>query len=121
MRRCRRAATCALEKYGLMTHWAARPDADAWLAQQLLRRDRGTSLARVKFPTLRFNSLKTSRTSARIIHLLVEPDILHAPAVEDAVAHDRQALDIGALAGAAAAVENDRPHIVVGQLALDRP
>src|SRR5205809_183252 len=56
-----------------------------------------------------------------IIHLLVEPDILHAPAVEGAVDHDRQALDIGALAGAAAAVENDRPHIVVGQLALDRP
>ena len=55
------------------------------------------------------------------IHLLVEPDILHAPAVEDAVDHDRQALDIRALAGAAAAVENDRPHIVVGQLALDRP
>ena len=32
------------------------------------------------------------------IHLLVEPDILHAPA------HDRQALNIRALAGAAAAV-----------------
>src|SRR5262245_57780508 len=55
------------------------------------------------------------------VHLRVEPDILHAPAVEDAVDHDRQALDIGPLAGAAAAVENDRPHIVVGQLALDRP
>ena len=49
------------------------------------------------------------------IHLLVEPDILHAPAVEDAVDHDRQALDIRALAGAAAAVENDRPHTAVGR------
>ena len=59
-------------------------------------------------------------TSSRLTSL-VEPDILHAPAVEGAVDHDRQALDIGALAGAAAAVENDRPHTVVGQLALDRP
>jgi len=57
----------------------------------------------------------------RASRLLVEPDILHAPAVEDAVDHDRQAFDIGALAGAAAAVENDRPHIVVGQLAFDYP
>src|SRR6516165_12614157 len=55
------------------------------------------------------------------IHLLVEPDILHAPAVEDAVDHDCQALHIRTLAGAAAAVENDRSHTVVDQLALDRP
>ena len=52
--------------------------------------------------------------------LIVEPDILHAPAVEGAVHHNRQALEIRALAGTAAAVENDRPHTVVGQLALDR-
>jgi hypothetical protein len=56
-----------------------------------------------------------------IYQLLVEPDILHAPAVEDAVDHDRQALDIGTLASPATAVENDRPHAVVGQLAFDRP
>src|SRR6516162_3084566 len=55
------------------------------------------------------------------IHLLVEPDVLHAPSGEDAIDHDCQAFDIGALTGAAAPVENDRPHIVVGQLALDRP
>src|SRR5467141_211059 len=53
--------------------------------------------------------------------LFVEPDVFHAPAVEDAVDHDRQALDPGLLAGPAAAIEDDRPGVVLRQLALDRP
>src|SRR5579862_6958168 len=47
--------------------------------------------------------------------LLVEPGVFHAPAVEDAVDHDRHALDVWLHAGAAAAVEDDRPGIVLSQ------
>jgi hypothetical protein len=41
--------------------------------------------------------------------LLVEPDVFHAPAVEDAVGHDRPPLDMRLPAGRAAVVKNDRP------------
>ena len=51
--------------------------------------------------------------------LFVEPNIFHAPAVEDAVDHGRPPLDIGLPAGRAAVVKNDRPGAVLGQLALD--
>src|SRR5438552_15132955 len=48
--------------------------------------------------------------------LLVEPDILHAPAVEDAVDHDGQPFDVGLPAGSAAPVIDDRPGAILGQL-----
>src|SRR5215469_11144472 len=40
--------------------------------------------------------------------LFIEPDVFHAPAVEDAVDHDRQPLDIGLPADPALGVKNDR-------------
>src|SRR5271168_1664631 len=46
--------------------------------------------------------------------LFVEPDVFHAPAVENAVDHDRHPLDVGLLAGAVAVVEDDRPGVVLG-------
>src|SRR5215471_17370994 len=53
--------------------------------------------------------------------LLVEPGVFHAPTVEDAVDHDRPALDMGLPAGRAAVVEDDRSGAVFGQLPLDLP
>ena len=53
--------------------------------------------------------------------LFVEPDILHAPAVENAVLHQSQPLDLGLPAGALPHKEDDRAHRVLDQLALDLP
>src|SRR3984893_6988362 len=53
--------------------------------------------------------------------LLIEPDVFHAIAVEDAVDHDRQPFDIGLPAGHVAVVTDDRPGAVLGKLALDCP
>src|SRR5712691_1744879 len=53
--------------------------------------------------------------------LFIEPNILHAPAVVDAVAHDGQPLYIGVLRVPARRVEDDRPHAVLRQLTLDLP
>src|SRR5437899_5577432 len=54
-------------------------------------------------------------------HLFVEPDVFHAPAVEDAVDHDRQPLDMRLPAARAAVVKDDRPGAVFRQFALDLP
>ena len=53
--------------------------------------------------------------------LLVEPDVLHAPAIGDAVDHDRQPFHIGLPAAAASIVKDDRPGAVLCQLPLDLP
>src|SRR6266436_8863838 len=53
--------------------------------------------------------------------LLVEPDVFHAPAVVDAVDHDREPLDIGLLAGRAARIEDDRSCRILRQLPFDLP
>jgi len=53
--------------------------------------------------------------------LLVEPDILHARAVEDTVDRDRQPLHIGLPAASAAIVEDDRSGAVFCQLSFDLP
>src|ERR1700732_3716790 len=53
--------------------------------------------------------------------LLIEPDVFHAIAVENAVDHDRQPFDIGLPAGPVAVVKDDRPGAVLGKLALDCP
>src|SRR6266853_5900325 len=53
--------------------------------------------------------------------LFVEPDVFHAPAVEDAVDHDRQPLHMRLPAGRAAVVKDDRPGAVFRQLPLDLP
>src|SRR3954454_3059191 len=58
---------------------------------------------------------------AALFRLLIEPDILQAPAIEDAVDHQRDALDVRAQAGAARVVKDDRAGIVLRQSALDRP
>src|SRR5438132_8150506 len=52
--------------------------------------------------------------------LLVEPDVFHAPAVVDAVGHQRQPLDPGLPAGASGRVVEDRPDPRLGEDALDR-
>src|SRR4029077_18949197 len=51
----------------------------------------------------------------------VEPDVLHAPAVEDAVVHQGQPLDFGLPTGALAHEEDDRAYGVIDQPALDLP
>src|SRR5229473_8503510 len=53
--------------------------------------------------------------------LLVEPDVFHAPAVVDAVDHDREPLDIGLLTGRAARIEDDRSCRILRQLPFDLP
>jgi len=52
-------------------------------------------------------------------HLFIEPDILHAGTVEDAVDHDREALDVRLPAGGAAIEKDDRPCPVLGEDPLD--
>src|SRR6516225_2715402 len=53
--------------------------------------------------------------------LLVEPDVLHAPAVGNAVDHDRQSFYIGLPAAATSIVKDDRASTVLGQLPFDFP
>src|SRR5215472_7478736 len=53
--------------------------------------------------------------------LLVEPDVLHAPTVGDAVDHDRQPFHIGLPAAATSIVKNDWPGTVLCQLPFDLP
>src|SRR6516165_11171911 len=53
--------------------------------------------------------------------LFVEPDVFHAPAVVDAVDHDRQSFDLGSPTDPAAVVVDDRPGIVRRQLPFDFP
>jgi hypothetical protein len=51
--------------------------------------------------------------------LLVEPDILHAPPIEDTVGHQGQAFNIRLPARPVAAIENDRSRIILRQLPFD--
>src|SRR5258706_208528 len=53
--------------------------------------------------------------------LFVEPPVLAAIGVEDAVGHQRHVLYIGLPACAAAGVEDDWAGEFLGELALDRP
>src|SRR5215813_3578113 len=72
-------------------------------------------------------ALAASVESFRVIcvslcgRLFVEPDVLHAPAVEQAVHHDRQALDLRQRAGRSAGVKNDRTDHFLGQHSFDLP
>src|SRR5947207_5112512 len=52
---------------------------------------------------------------------LLEPDILEARAVVDAVDHLRQALDTRLSANCSARVEDDRPDAIIHELLLDLP
>src|SRR5271165_1170136 len=70
----------------------------------------------------------TSARNLRVIRpfrscsgLFVEPDVFHAPAVKDAVDHDRQPLDIGLPAGSLAGIKDDGPSADLGQFTFDRP
>src|SRR5260370_37720336 len=58
---------------------------------------------------------------ARRKRLPVEPDVFHAPAVEDAVDHRRQPLDLRLPAGRCEAVQDDRPCPILLQLPVDLP
>ena len=53
--------------------------------------------------------------------LLVEPDVLEARAIVDAVDHADQILDVRPLAGDAAHIEDIRARILFDQLPLDLP
>src|SRR5204863_7785624 len=53
--------------------------------------------------------------------LSVEPDILHAPAVEEAVHQERRPLYVRVPAGRAAVVKDDRSGAVLRQFSFDRP
>src|SRR4051794_23407789 len=53
--------------------------------------------------------------------LLVEPNVLEAPAFINAVDHDRHAFDIGLHAGGAARMKHDGPRPVLLQPPVDLP
>src|SRR5215831_4008088 len=53
--------------------------------------------------------------------LSIEPDLLHAPAVEHAVVHQGEPLDLGPPAGRLAHEEDNRPNRILGQFALNLP
>ena len=55
------------------------------------------------------------------VRLSIQPNILHAPAVEQAVDHDRQSLELRLPAGRKAIVEKDRPRTILLQLPVDVP
>src|SRR5438034_5926922 len=53
--------------------------------------------------------------------LIVEPDVFHAPTVDDAVGRDGQPIDLRLPTGRAAPIEDDRPGPVFGHFPLDFP
>lgn len=53
--------------------------------------------------------------------LPIQPHILEAPTVEDAVTDDGQPLDPRMPAGGAAGVEDDRARRIAGEASLDLP
>src|SRR5262245_2394066 len=53
--------------------------------------------------------------------LFVQPDILVAVTVENAVDHERDTLDVGVPAGPSAGIEDDRPCDIFRQLAFNLP
>jgi hypothetical protein len=53
--------------------------------------------------------------------LFVEPNIFHAPAIEEAVGHLREPSDVWLPAGRALGIEQDRSGAIFSQLALDLP
>src|SRR5689334_17666654 len=53
--------------------------------------------------------------------LSIEPDVLHAPAVEAAVGHRHQVLEAGLLAARKSGIKQHRARSVGGQTALDLP
>src|ERR1700730_5246481 len=53
--------------------------------------------------------------------LLVAPDVFHAPAVVDAVGHQRQVFDPGPPAGGAGRIEKHRAHARLREDTLDLP
>src|SRR5262249_34377371 len=53
--------------------------------------------------------------------LFVEPNVFHAPAIEEAVGHLREPSDVRLPAGCALGIEQNRPGAIFGQLALDLP
>src|SRR6267142_5358270 len=54
-------------------------------------------------------------------HLLIEPGVFQAPAVEDAVDHRRDVLDSRVAAGAEVVAVDDRSGGILGQAAVDLP
>src|SRR5260370_4149454 len=82
-------------------------------------------LSRPARPRRRENGQLWYAAAARSVplgaRLTIEPDVFHAPAVVDAVAHDRQPLDIGLPAVPSRRVVDDRPGAILRQLLLDRP
>jgi hypothetical protein len=53
--------------------------------------------------------------------LLVEPDVFHAPAVEDAIGGEGHPHDVRLPTGRPAPIEDDRPSNVFGQFSFDLP
>src|SRR6266480_8118913 len=70
---------------------------------------------------LRKNGRRRSLPRRAAADPLLEPDILKARAVVDAVDHLRQALDTRQSANCSARVEDDRPDAVFHELLLDLP
>src|SRR5436305_787466 len=55
------------------------------------------------------------------VRLFVEPQIFETPAIEEAVDHQGQSLDPGLTARCVTGVEDHRPNLVCGELALELP
>src|SRR5215813_15177147 len=76
------------------------------------------------FPSFALPPLSIARDEPSgpfIGRLSVEPEVLEARAVVDAVDHVGEALHLRLPAGRNAAVEDDRPRVVLDQLLLDLP
>src|SRR5438552_436970 len=68
-----------------------------------------------------FSLLSHSPCWRKDLRLPVEPNVLEAPAVVDAVDHRRQPLHLRLPAGRSDAVRDDRPRAVLLQLTVDLP
>src|SRR5215469_16396033 len=69
----------------------------------------------------RISELYPNQGCLPLARLFVEPDVFHAPAVEDAIDHDRPPLDVGLPTRRSAVVKDDRPGAIFGQLPLNFP
>src|SRR5258708_36561270 len=70
---------------------------------------------------LKQDAAPRARRIRRRERLTVQPGVFEAPAVVDAVDHDRQPFDVWLAATRGAVVKDDRPGAVFLQLAVDLP
>src|SRR5215213_6337029 len=96
-----------------------RPARSLW--HSLARQTRQPTIGVEKTSAASLKSRLSGAACLRLSGLPIEPHILHAPAIEQAVDDQREALHPLVRAGSAAREENDRSGHVLGQLAFELP